>query len=311
MELDPVASLVKQVDPAKLQGDVASLAKAVRHSLCSPARHTETADYISEVLAQCGLETRQHTHQLGERQGINVVGSTPGTSPQALRPILVSAHYDTVNDSPGADDNASGVAALLECARVLSKVKLSRGVEFVAFDLEEKQPEGGALVGSTAFVKASGGKHAYEGLYNLEMVGYTSGPGTQGYPLGFQFILPRAFKWAQRRSFLGDFIGVVARGPGIDLGRRFQAAAERWVPGLEVLAIELRHRLPLLVDLFRSDHAPFWAAGVPAIMITDTANFRNPHYHRPTDIPETLDYPFLSNVTRTLVATVAEQCELA
>ena len=310
MEPDPVASLVEQVDPGRLQGDVASLAKAVRHSLYSPAHHTETADYISAVLAQWGLETRRHTHQLGERQGINVVGGYRGTSPQALRPILVSAHYDTVDGSPGADDNASGVAALLECARVLSKVKLSRGVEFVAFDLEEKQPEGGALVGSTAFVKASGGKHAYEGLYNLEMVGYTSGPGTQGYPPGFRFILPHAFKWAQRRRFRGDFIAVVSRGPDTDLGRRFQAAAERWVPALEVLAIELRHRLPLLVDLFRSDHAPFWAAGVPAIMITDTANFRNPHYHRPTDTPETLEYPFLSNVTRALVATVAEHCEL-
>ena len=190
----------------------------------------------------------------------------------------------------------------------------------MACDMEEKQPEGGALVGSTAFVKAlgvktsgvkaSGGRGDYEALYNLEMVGYTSGPGTQGHPPGFRYILPHAYRWARQKDFTGDFVGVVTRRHDISLGRRFRDAASRWVPALEVLSLEFRHPIPMLYDIFRSDHAPFWAAGIPAVMITDTANFRNPNYHRPTDTPDTLDYAFLDNVTRALVATVAAHAEL-
>ena len=238
------------------------------------------------------------------------MGSMPGVSPERLRPFLVSAHYHTVGRSPGADDNASGVAALLECARVLSTVRLQRGVEFVAFDMEETQPKGRSLVGSSAFVGELDGKDAYEGLYNLEMVGYTSGPRTQGYPLGFQFIMPRVYNRVRRRNFLGDFAAVVGRGLGIELGRRFEGAAAKWVPGLETVAVEMKHRIPLLWDVFRSDHAPFWLAVIPAGMITDTANFRNPHYHKPMDTPDTLDYDSMRNVTQALVATLANQAEV-
>ena len=99
---------------------------------------------------------------------------------------------------------------------------------------------------------------------------------------------------------------MVARGSSIDFGRRFQDAGRQWVPNLEVLPIEVRHRIPILLDIFRSDHAPFWAAGIPAIMITDTANFRNPHYHTSTDTLDTLDYTFMGDVTRALVATLAQ-----
>ena len=174
---DPILSLVRQVNVDRLRSDVAQLASGERHSVFSPMRHADTVDYISSIFAECGLSNRQHTYELGGRHGINIVGSlTNGgseaaSSPDRLCPLLVSAHYDTVLGSPGADDNASGVAALLECARVLSMVKLRRGVEFIAFDMEENQPEGVALAGSRAFVKdvvtkaerANGGKDAYEG----------------------------------------------------------------------------------------------------------------------------------------------------
>lgn len=315
MEPDLVSSLVQQVDVGRLRAHVAHLARGERHSHYGPALHAETMEYISTTLAESGLATRQHTVELGGRRAVNVVGSlgSPGASP-AAPPILVSAHYDTVPGSPGADDNASGVAALLECARVTSAVQLARKIEFAAFDMEENQPEGLGLVGSSAFVKhalneserGTGGKNAYAGVYNLEMVGYTAGPGTQRHPPGFRFILPRVYSRVRKRQFRGDFIAAVAMGPGIALSRRFREAAGRWVPELEIEAIEVKYRIPRFADIFRSDHAPFWAAGIPAIMITDTANFRNPHYHRPTDIPDTLDYPFLGNVTGALVATLAQ-----
>ena len=179
-------------------------------------------------------------------------------------------------------------------------------VHFVAFDLEEKQPEGMALAGSTAFVADFGGKGAYSAVINLEMVGFTSGPGTQGHPPGFRFILPGVYRRGRQRDFVGDFVASAAMGNGVALSRGFQAASERWVPDLQVYPLEFRRRLPLLLDIFRSDHAPFWAAGVPAIMLTDTANFRNPNYHKPTDTADTLDFSFMIRVTRALVATVAQ-----
>ena len=316
MGQDPVSSLVGQVDVGRLRADVARLAKSARHSLDAPIRYAEAIDYISAVFHEHGLKTRQHTYSLGGRRGINIVGSlgpgtgTSGTSTPALRPLLVCAHYDTVPGSRGADDNASGVAVLLECVRNLSTAELPRRIDFAAFDMEEVQPEGVALVGSTAFAKEAGGRDAYEGVYNLEMVGYTSGPGTQSYPPGFQMIFPSVYERIQEREFRGDFIAVVALGPGIELGRTFTHAAEKWVPGLDVVAIEVARLVPALLDIFRSDHSPFWEAGVPAIMITDTANFRNPHYHSSTDTPDTLDYRFMGDVARALIATLAEQSGL-
>ncbi len=306
---EEVATLVGLVDEGRLRGHVEFLASGERRAQGSSAHHGEAAEYVFSQLECLGLETRRQTFDASLRQGVNVIGSLDpvpcgtGSSAGTGRRLLVSAHYDTVSGSPGADDNASGLAAMLECARVLSKARPERAVDFVAFDMEEKQPEGGALLGSTAFVRdlskrvgRRGGKDVYEGVYNLEMVGYTSGPGTQVHPPGFRFLFPRIYDRVRRREFRGDFVTVVARGPSIRIGRIFQRTAGQWVPNLRML---------LLPDIFRSDHSPFWLAGIPAIMITDTANFRNPHYHRASDTPGTLDYGFLGNVTRALAATLA------
>ena len=307
MKQDSVSSLVSQVDIARIRADISRLAAGPRHSLHDQKRHREVAEYILGVFQKCGLKPREHAFTLDGRRGTNIMGKKTSASTPGLPSILVSAHYDTVQGSVGADDNASGVAALLECARVLSAVDLEDNLEFVAFDMEEVQPEGDGLVGSQAFVKDFGVQERYKGVYNLEMVGYTSGPGTQTDPPSFQYLLPRAFEWARAREFRGDFIATVAQGAGIELGRKFAEAAREWVPSLEVMPIEVAQPMPMLADIFRSDHAPFWAAGIPAIMITDTANFRNPGYHQPSDTTDTLDYDFLVEVTRSLVATLASR----
>ena len=288
----------------RLQEDIVHLAEGERHGAYSPERHTETAAHVLKVFESIGFATRRHSFMIDGREGVNVVGRKEG-SDRSLRPLLLSAHYDTVPGSPGADDNASGVAALLECARVLSTMNLQRPVEFVAFDIEEVQPEGAALVGSSEFVNSLDPKASYEGLYNLEMVGYSAGPGTQGYPPGFQLLFPGAFRWVQERDFRGDFIAVVAQGGGVDMGRRIKSASEGLVGGLEVLLIEVVTGMPIPPDVFRGDHAPFWAAGIPAVMITGTADFRNSNYHQPTDTPDTIDCSFVAGVTQTMVATLA------
>lgn len=301
-----ISYLVQRIDVQRLRWDVAALAAGERHGLRSPGRHATAREYIQGAFLVAALEGRQHTFTYAGRSGMNIISRKVGRTPD-LPPLLVSAHYDTVPGSPGADDNASGVTAMLECARVLASAPIQRTVDFVAFDMEERQPEGEGVIGSAAFVRDLARAAGYQGVYNLEMVGYTSGPGTQGFPPGFQFFLPRAYHHVEGRRFSGDSVAVVAQAKGAMLSQCLVAAAADYAPDLDVLPVVIPAGLPIPPDVFRGDHAPFWAAGIPAVLVTDTANFRNPHYHTAQDTADTLDYLFLYRVTCALVAAVAQQ----
>ena len=287
-------------DPQRLRATVAALAAYERFN---HDRHGEPLGYIDQSFAQCGLEVVGHTYAYAGRVGINLLGRKRGTD-ASLPPLLACAHYDTVEGSVGADDNASGMAALLECARLLSPLPTRRNVDFLALDMEERQPEGDALVGSTAFVRERAAGQGYAGVFNLEMVGFTSGPGTQKLPPGFQLVFPQIAQALAQQGYRGDGLALVANPGSRALARAFTQAASAVAPALRVIAFELPPDLPVPPDLFRSDHAPFWTAGIPAVMLTDTANFRNPHYHVRTDMPDTLDYGFLSQVTQALAGAL-------
>ena len=300
-----VRHLVEQVDAQRLRATVVALAVGERHSLSNPGGHAAAQNYIRKAFQASGLEIRLHTFTHSGRTGTNTLARTEGRDP-ALPPLLVSAHYDTVPGSPGADDNASGVAVMLECARLLASSPAARTVEFVAFDMEERQPQSDGLIGSAAFVRDVAPTARYDGVYNLETVGFTSGPGAQGFPPGFQLLFPAVYRHVEERDFRGDSMAVVSQGTGIALSQRLLAAAAEYLPGLDVVPVEVRDGMPIPPDVFRSDHASFWAAGIPGIMVTDTANFRNPNYHTAADTADTLDYDFLHRVTCALVATLSE-----
>ncbi len=304
-------ALVEGVSQERLHHHISMLAASERSPVSAPEAHAEALEYIRGVFQKADLEIREHIFRhsgrsvhYSERTGTNLIGRKIGSEPQ-LAPLLVSAHYDTVPGSPGADDNASGVAALLECAHVLATTRFKRTIEYVAFDMEEAQPEGEGLVGSGAFVREVASTAGYDGVYNLEMVGFTSGPGTQGVPPGFNLLFPEAHQHMDERGFVGDVLVVMSRDQGIALSRGMAAEAARYVSDLDVVSIELDARMPIPPDFLRSDHASFWAAEIPAVMVTDTANFRNPNYHKASDTADTLDYGFLRNVTRLVVATVS------
>jgi Peptidase family M28 len=213
----------------------------------------------------------------------NVLVGDPGRAR-----VLIGAHYDSVPGTPGADDNASGVAALLAAARAIGP---REGVCFVAFDGEEC-----GFTGSRALV-AGLGRHRPEHVHILEMVGYASrAPGSQKNPVPLI-----------QAPTVGDFLGLVGtHGSRRLLDHVLDAADGHAVPvqGLYLPDVPLATIEGISHHLLRSDHAPFWRAGLPALMWTDTAEFRNPHYHRATDTPETLDYEFLTCVTRLLVHSV-------
>jgi hypothetical protein len=270
------------VHEAALRETVEALAYP-RHAVVDAAASRRAAAWIAERLRAWGYEVRRQ----GEHS--NVVALPASCPPGPLR--LVGAHYDTVPGTPGADDNGSAVAALLECARVATEVAPQGRLCFVAFNCEED-----GVLGSIDFVReevVAGGLRVRE-AHVLEMVGFCDPrPGSQRVPVEVPV----------RVRDTGDFLGLVANGRSHRALGGVLRAARTYVPELPVLGLQVycgvEKRLP---PLLRSDHAPFWAAGIPALMWTDTSEFRNPHYHRPSDLPETLDYSFLAGVTRLLIA---------
>jgi len=210
-----------------------------------------------------------------------------------LPPLLIGAHYDTVSGSPGADDNASGLVVLLEVAFRLSAQPLARPVWLVAFCLEEQD-----RLGSQAFVsRLKTEQHELAGAIILECVGFARDEaGTQQAPSGVPIAVPTQ----------GDFLAIVGNETSRSLVRRLEQEAQRPAVRLKTLSLVVPGRGETMPHTRRSDHASFWDAGYPAVVLTDTANFRNPHYHRETDTADTLNLDFLSSVTETVIGTAIQ-----
>lgn len=218
-------------------------------------------------------------------QGANVIAQRPGTNPKAGK-IIVAAHFDTVSGSPGADDNATGVATVLEVARLLAQRQTARTLQLVFFDQEERM-----ALGSYAFTDKAVNLANLQAAIVVEMVGYTcQDPGCQRQPQGLPITPP---------SDRGDFLAVVGDAEHLPLLKVFEQAAQPQLPALLPLAVPLRG--VLTPDLLRSDHAPFWYQGIGAVMVTDTADFRNPHYHQASDLPTTLDPDFFQGAAQLIV----------
>ncbi|MBD0310434.1 MAG: M20/M25/M40 family metallo-hydrolase [Microcoleus sp. T1-bin1] len=203
-----------------------------------------------------------------------------------LPPIVIGAHYDTVPGTPGADDNATGVAVLLELARDIASAPLKYPVQLVAFDMEEY----GCLGSSHHAAKYKQQQKSIRLMISLEMLGYCNhNPNSQSYPAGLKYFYPNS----------GNFIaliGTLRTVPDlINLSGKIRKSGQpcEWLP--------VPNRGLMVPDTRRSDHVPFWDNGYPAIMVTDTANMRNPHYHRESDKIETLDLDFLAGVCQGLV----------
>lgn len=245
------------------------------------------ADYLLDQFQEYGLDAATEEFRVEGQRFRNIVGTHRGIAePQAH--VLVVAHYDTTPGTPGADDNASAVAAMLEIAHLLAASRFQRTLTFVGFTLEESGYQGSRHFARRARRERMG----IVGVLDLEMVGFTSA--IQRLPPGIR----------ARRT--GDFIGVVGNRRSRHLVEAFRASAGRAVPELPVESLVVSWNGRLLPIVRLSDHAPFWDAGFPAAMITDTAFLRNPHYHQPSDTLDTLNLPFLTQVATATAATAAD-----
>jgi hypothetical protein len=247
-----------------------------RHARWDPLGLMNVRQILRERLASLG-PLEEHSFSRAGEAGVNLILKLPGQNPRR-KPLLVGAHYDGPLHSPGADDNASGVAALLELARRWAQQPPRRPVWLVAFDQEEW-----GMVGSAALaeeLKASG--QDLKLMVSLEMLAFTSEEQSYPHP-------------AMRTVYgdRGDFIALVAN-----------AAAGLMLPGLasamgrhvSTKVLPVPNRGSDIPDVRLSDHSPFWDQGYNALMVTDTSFMRNPHYHQMSDTVDTLDLPFFSRV---------------
>lgn len=238
----------------------------------------------------------------------NVIVEIPGRElPGEV--LIVGAHFDAVARAPGADDNGTGTAALMELARVLKDTPMKRTVRLVFFNLEEV-----GLVGSKqnaenlrGKIRKAGAKEKSDaplivGMVSLEMLGFfTDAPDSQKSPI-------KAIEGVFVPPTVGDFISIVTIAAHQSFSKQLAdgmlaAAGERdGKPGLKVARVDFSP-LPM-PDMLRSDHAPYLALNIPAVMLTDTANFRNPNYHKPGDTVETIDAERFTQVVRGVAGAI-------
>lgn len=250
------------------------------------------ATYIGTALTSFGYQVRRHSYQVSGQACENLEAEVQGKAKSADI-LLVGAHYDTVQGSPGANDNATGIAAMLALARTFATMTPSRTVRFVAFTNEEPPLFQSRHMGSRIYARQSReGNEKIVLMLSLETIGYYSDePGSQSYPFPFSFFYPST------ANFIA-FVSNMENAPSVKqlltaFRRHAQFPSEggalwEWIPGVAW-----------------SDHWSFWKEGYPAIMITDTAPNRYPYYHTSADTPDKVDFARMARVVAGLQQVIA------
>lgn len=280
----PPATLEEQLLAQRLESDVTMLAETIGERNTRRYRQLQqAAAFISGRFRDLGYAVREEPYPADGRQVANIEAELKGArQPEEI--VVIGAHYDSPPDSPGANDNASGVAALLELARQFQAAQPGRTIRFVAFVNEEPPFFQTELMGSRVYT-ANAGKRGEKivAMLALETIGYYSdAPGSQHYPPPFNLFYPDS----------GNFIGFVGNLASRELlHSAIKAFRETTSFPSEGLAAP-----EFITGISWSDHWAFWQEGYPGIMITDTAPFRYPHYHEATDTPDRLDYRRMARV---------------
>lgn len=246
------------------------------------------ADYVEERLRGFGCRVERQPFEYEGNTYYNITGEVSGAD-EGDGMYVIGAHYDTVAGSPGADDNASGVAGMLELARLACHNPFPFTTRFVGFSLEEPPAFRSSRMGSLVYARALDEQGVkVRGMVSLEMIGYfTDLAGSQFYPLS-------VFRWFYPKK--GDFIALV----GNVASRDFTNEVKRGFREHSSLPVFSLNTVSVVPGVDFSDHRSFWKFGYPAFMVTDTAFYRNPNYHGPGDVPSTLDFNRMAEVVRGL-----------
>ncbi len=257
-------------------------------------RLEETATYISDQFTSFGFQVERQPFVFDGNTYHNIIAELKGGASQETL-LIVGAHYDSVRTTPGADDNASGVAGLLGLARELANARMERTIRFVAFALEEWPVYRSSNMASYHYAKSLTEKNArVEGMICLEMIGFfCDREGCQHYPFPFM-----GLKFPKTGHYIAMVGNMRSKAFTERIARSFKKATDLPLITLNAPAI--------MIGIDFSDHWSFGKFGYQALMVTDTAFYRNPHYHAPTDLPETLDFERMAKVVEGLVAALRE-----
>jgi len=280
--------------PQALERHVTQLAGVIgERNIFRPEAYSDAADYIEAAWRDWGYEVVNHSYNVRGQTCRNIEVSRIGA--QADRILLIGAHYDSVFGSPGANDNGSGVAALLELSRLFAtSAEPAVTVRFVAFANEEPPFFATREQGSAVYAKAARKRgDDIRLMVCLETIGYFSDtPGSQSYPPFLRYFFP------DTANYIGFVSNFRSRRLMVTLANMFRSNSE--VPA-ENLAM-----LPFVPGVTWSDHRSFWKQGFRAVMVTDTAFYRYPYYHTADDTPDKLSYRELARVTSGLHRALAE-----
>jgi Zn-dependent M28 family amino/carboxypeptidase len=283
----------RTIDPARLEAHVRKLSVELAPRDESHIENLyRVAEYIKNEFSQTTASVSEQPYRVSGKSYRNVIAQF---GPDSAERIVIGAHYDTAGPLPGADDNASGVAGLIELARLLGRQQPPMRVELVAFTLEEPPYFRTTGMGSSVHAESLRKQNIrVRAMFSLEMIGYFSdAPNSQQFPAG----ILRAFY-----PSTGNYIGVVGRLSDWSLARHTKAAMRNASP-LPVYSINTPSFVPG-VDF--SDQLNYWHAGYGALMITDTAFYRNGNYHTAHDTAEKLDYKRMAMVVEGVYAAVVE-----
>ena len=284
----PVLTDVERACSDRMRHDVMILAESIgERNTCRQAELAMAEEYIFDQFSGIGYSTRLEIFSADCVNVSNIEATLAGQS-KPHEVIVIGAHYDSARGTPGADDNASGIAALLEIARHFKDCRPERTIRFVAFANEEPPYFQTGLMGSHVYARGCRKRNEnITGMLCLESLGYYStSSGSQTYPPPLEKLYPDT----------ADFIAFCGNIASFHLLRccikHFRATTKFHSEG--IIAPESHFSMGF------SDHWSFWQVGYPAIMITDTAFHRNPHYHLHSDVPNQLDYDRLARVTEGL-----------
>jgi len=278
----------------KLKSHVYTLASTIgERNLQRYPGLTQAAQYVSQTFRDAGYDVHEQTYAVEGKPVKNFEIELPGQS-RRKEIVVVGAHYDSLVGTPGADDNATGAAAVLELARLAAHQRYDRTVRFVAFVNEEPPYFHSPDMGSWVYARAMKQRgERVSAMLSLEMFGcYSDESGSQHYPAAFRFFCPRTGNFIAFVGNLGSHHLVRETIGSFRKYARFPsmgAAAPGFMPGIGW-----------------SDQWSFWQEGYPAVMVTDTALFRNPQYHMPGDTPERVDYERMTRVVSGLEQVIAD-----
>lgn len=263
---------------------------------------------LSDHFINLGIQVYSQEFNYGGAEYKNIIAKIPGEIDEA-KTIILCAHYDFVNDEMGADDNGSGVAGMMEIARVLSQFTFDYSIIFIGLDLEEK-----GFIGSSKYL-SEGGIEPYErpeGVFNLDMIGYFSDQkDSQVFPKEIQDDYSEDYEELKNNGFKGDFIMNYSNEGSDSLRLVFNQIASRVVPALNIVSFSVVDNGKEHPHLFRaSDHVSFWNSKIKAVSIGDTGGLRNPNYHSRTDTLGSLNLDFIGDVGKVTIATIGELASL-